>query len=396
MNPFTFEAEHFFQTYKRLPLDIDRGEGVYLYTKDGTRYLDMFAGIAVNALGHGHDGIIRAIEEQSRKYVHLSNYFVQKPQIALARLLLTSSGYDRVFFSNSGTEATEGAIKIARAFGSSRGKTEIVGFSNGFHGRTMGALSIMDRSKYRETFGPFLDDCRVESFNNPVGLRSVVSSHTAALVLEFIQGEGGVRTVTPEFIEAIESLRKEFGFLLIADEIQSGLGRTGKFFAFQHFGVKPDLVLVAKSLGGGLPLGAILGKSLVAELLQPGTHGSTFGGNPVACAAGLVVLTELIEHGIMNHAAAIGKMLMKELWRIQAAHSSLVAEVRGYGLMLGMELSVDAEPIAEALREKHILVNVTDKTVLRILPPLIINEHQVNKFVRALNEVLAAIDTARK
>jgi acetylornithine aminotransferase len=392
MDILTFESEHFFQTYKRLPLKVDHAEGMYIYTEDGTRYLDMFAGIAVNALGHNHSGVIGAIEEQSRKYLHLSNYFIQSPQLTLARLLLNTTGFKRIFFSNSGTEATEGAIKIARRFGSTSGKKEILGFSNGFHGRTMGALSIMDRPSYREHFGPFLTNCRVVPFNDPLALKKTVDTQTLAVVIEFIQGEGGVRPASIELVRTIEALRSEFGFLLIADEIQTGLGRTGKLFAFEHFNCRPDIVLVAKALGGGLPLGAILGNDRVAALLHTGSHGSTFGGNPVACAAGAVVLKELLDGGLLSHVESIGRFLLAALHRVQRGHRSLVTEIRGSGLMLGMELSVPAESIAAMLREKRVLVNVTDKTVLRIVPPLIIQEQHALEFITALDEVLTAVE----
>ncbi len=390
MDSLELEARNFFHTYKRLPLDIDRGEGAYLYTKSGDRYLDMFAGIAVNALGHAHAGMIKAIADQAGKYIHLSNYFVQEPQLTLARLLLQHSGYERVFFSNSGTEATEGAMKIARKYGVARGKNEIIGFSNGFHGRTMGALSIMDRPKYRDGYGPFLEHCRVLPFNDPAELRSSINQQTLALVLEFIQGEGGIRPATEEFVEAIVSMKKEYGFLIIADEIQAGLGRTGKLFAFERFNVRPDIVLIAKPLGGGLPLGAILGDRNVGDVLQTGTHGSTFGGNPVACAAGIVVLTELFDNGVMNNAETVGHLLKEELLRLRAEFPTLIKEVRGYGLMIGVELYRESEPVAIDLRQKRVLVNATDKTVLRIVPPLIISKQHVDEFVNAFAEVLFA------
>ena len=382
------ESNPFFHTYKRLPLDIDRGEGAYLITKDGTRYLDLFAGIAVNALGYGHSRVLNAIHDQASKYIHLSNYFLQEPQLRLAHALLKHSGYQKVFFTNSGTEATEGAIKIARKWGASRGKNEIVAFSNGFHGRTMGALSIIDRPKYRDGYEPFLEHCRVLPFNDCEELRRALGPQTLAVVLEFIQGEGGIRSATVEFVRTIEALQQEHGFLLVADEIQSGLGRTGKLFSFQHFGAMPDIVLAAKPLGGGLPLGAILGNSVVADVLQTGTHGSTFGGNPVACAAGIVVLEELMERGVMENAEAMGDLFLAKLASLKAEHPWFIRDVRGIGLMIGIELSIESEAVAVALREKKVLVNATDKTVLRIVPPLIITSGHVEEFVQTLRQVI--------
>jgi acetylornithine aminotransferase len=383
------ETAAFMHTYKRLPLEIQRGEGVYLYTGDGTRYLDMFSGLAVNALGYGHPRVVKAIEDQARKYIHLSNYHLQEPQIGLAELLVKHTGFPRVFFANSGTETTEGVIKIARRWGSSRAKSEILSLSNSFHGRTMGALSLMDRPKYRNGFGPFLDHCTVVPFNDHDALRGAVKPDTAAIILEYIQGEGGIRPVSAEFAGTIRELQKQFEFLIIADEIQSGIGRTGKFFGYQHFDVKPDLVTIAKPLGGGLPLGAILATETVGAVLEPGMHGTTFGGNPVACAAGCAVILEIIENGLMRQAEAMGNLLTRGLKSLKEGFPDLVREVRGFGLMVGMELTRDGEPYVAAMRERKILINCTDQTVLRFLPPLIIRQKQIDETIEALRTVFA-------
>ena len=388
MDTLEREAQYFFHTYKRIPLEIEKGEGVYLFTRDGKRYLDMFSGLAVNALGYGHPGIIKAIEEQSRRYIHLSNYYLQEPQLRLAELLVKYSGCDKVFFCNSGTEAIEGAIKVARRWGSQNGKKEIISFSNAFHGRTMGALSMMDRPKYREGYEPFLENFRIVEFNNPGALREAVGATTAAVVLEFIQGEGGICPVSPEFADELRALKAKFGFLLIADEIQSGIGRTGKFFGFQHYNNSPDIVVVAKPLGGGLPLGAILGSAPLAKVLEPGVHGTTFGGNPVACAAGIVVLHEIMENGVMDNAATMGSILKAKLRELKKEFPSIIKEVRGYGLMLGMELAREGDSIVTALREKGILLNCTNQNVLRFLPPLIISEQHIDETVTVLREIL--------
>jgi predicted acetylornithine/succinylornithine family transaminase len=384
------EAAVFIRTYKRLPLEIERGEGVYLYARDGTRYLDMFSGLAVNALGYAHPRVAGAIEEQARKYTHLSNYFLQEPQIRLAELLTRQAGFPRIFFCNSGTEATEGAIKIARRWGSSRAKDGILSFSNAFHGRTMGALSLMDKPRYREGFGPFLDRCGVAEFNNPTSLRQAVNPSTAAVLLECIQGEGGIRPASTDFVRTLMDLRHRFGFLLIADEIQSGLGRTGKFFGFQHFDLQPDLVLMAKPIGGGLPLGAILATEEAAAVLEPGTHGTTFGGNPVACAAGIATVSEIVERNLISHAASIGGYLLDSLMTLQSRFPKLVKEVRGFGLMAGMDLAEEGDSIVGLLREKKVLINCTDQTVLRFLPPLTIERDHVDTTIAALQEALSA------
>lgn len=391
MNALEREAQVFFHTYKRLPLEIDRGEGVYLYAKDGRRYLDLFGGLAVNALGYAHPKVLKAMGEQSARYIHLSNYFLQEPQIRLAELLVRHSGFAKVFLTNSGTEAIEGALKLARKWGSRRGKTDLISFSNAFHGRTMGALSMMDKQKYREGYGPFLPNCTVVPQHDPMALRAAAGERTAALLLEFIQGEGGIRPVPQEVAEEISSLRKRHGFLLIADEIQSGVGRTGKFFGFEHYGLQPDIVTVAKPLGGGLPLGAILGTEALAEILSPGVHGTTFGGNPVACAAGCVVLEELFEHGLMQHAAVMGDYLAARLADLKREFPSLIREVRGFGLMQGVELTRECEGVVGELRERGILLNCTDQTVLRFLPPLIIRTEELDLGLSELRSVLAEL-----
>jgi predicted acetylornithine/succinylornithine family transaminase len=369
-------------------MEIERGEGMYLHTRSGKRYLDMFAGVAVNALGYGHPGLLRAIREQAERYIHVSNYYAQETQVQLAELLVRHTGFPRIFFANTGTETVEGAIKIARKWGSTRGKTELLSLAGAFHGRTLGALSLMDRDAYRVGFGPFLDSCRVIHQNDADALRGAVSKDTAALVMEFIQGEGGIRPVTEEFVALLCRLKKEHGFLLIADEIQSGLGRTGKMFAFQHHSVQPDLVLVAKPLGGGLPLGAILASEEAAETLQPGNHGTTFGGNPVACAAGCVVMQAITEGGLMENARRMGELLKQELEALAGAFPGRVKEIRGTGLMLGMELRSQADPIVASMREKGILINATDGTVLRFVPPLIVKEEQIRETIGALRRSL--------
>lgn len=385
------ESAVFFHTYKRLPLLIEQGNGVYLTTTDGTRYLDMFSGLAVNALGYGHPRVVRAIQDQAAKYTHLSNYYLQEPQVRLAELLTQHGGFARVFLANSGTEAIEGAIKIARRWGAGSGKSEIISFSNAFHGRTMGALSLMDRPKYKTGFDPFLPNFRIVEFNDADALRASISNATAAVILEFIQGEGGIRPVTAGFVDTLRRLQQEFGFLVVADEIQSGIGRTGKFFAFEHFDIRPDIAVVAKPIGGGLPLGAILGNANVADVLAPGMHGTTFGGNPVACAAGVVVIEEIAERGVMKHAEAMGRILKTGLAELASEFKGLVKEVRGYGLMLGMELNREAEPYVVAMRERHILINGTDQTVLRFLPPLIVTEDHIAETIATLRAVLRGV-----
>lgn len=382
------EAASFFHTYNRLPVEVERGDGVYLYTRDGRELLDMFSGLAVNALGYNHPAVLSAIQDQLLRYLHLSNIFYQDVQVELAERLLEASGYSKAFLSNSGTEAMEGAIKLARRWGKARGKVNIYGLTGSFHGRTLGSLSITGREKYREGYEPFLPNTCLLGHNSIEDLEKSINEQTLAVVLEFIQGEGGINIVSPAYVEALKILREKFGFLLIADEIQSGIGRTGKFLGFEHFNIRPDVVVVAKALGGGLPLGAFIATEQFADVFPVGTHGTTFGGNPVACAAGIATLREITERGVMENAAGVGAYLSSSLMRIASSKPHRVREVRGFGLMVGVELEGDAAPIAERMLANGVLVNVANRNVMRILPPLILANSHVDKFSTIFEAIL--------
>jgi acetylornithine aminotransferase len=390
-----FEKEHrfFFQTYKRLSLEIERGEGCYLYDRNGNRYLDFFGGLAVNALGYNHPRVKDSIIQQINKYIHLSNYYVQEPQIRLAEKLITATGYRRVFFTNSGTEAIEGAIKLARKWGKKNGKRELFGLSNSFHGRTLGALSLTERSKYRDGYEPFLPNIGHLPFNDAQELRAKVNASTLGIVLEVIQGEGGINVISAEFVAELKRLREEFGFLIIADEIQSGLGRTGKFFGFEHFDLQPDIVAIAKPLGGGLPLGAFLGNERVESTFSYGEHGTTFGGNPVACAAGLVVIEEIVEKGLMRNAAEVGDYLKTAFLAMQREMPQAVTDIRGFGCMLGIELAFEGQPVVDALQARGILVNCTNTNVIRLLPPLVISLQECDRLIAEFRSVVRDLAT---
>jgi acetylornithine/N-succinyldiaminopimelate aminotransferase len=390
---FEKEEKYFFHTYHRLPLEIDRGEGVMLYSKDGKRYIDFFGGLAVNALGYHHPRVLAAMERQMHRYIHLSNYYVQDTQVELAERIIKASGFQRLFFSNSGTESVEGAIKLARKWGHSQGKIHLLNLSNSFHGRTMGALSLTERPKYREGYAPFLPNTDSLSFNNTEELRAKVNNQTLGIILEFIQGEGGVNVVSKEFVRELKSLQNTFGFLIIADEIQSGVGRTGKFFGFEHFDIHPDIAVLAKAIGGGLPLGAILGNEKVAEVLTYGAHGTTFGGNPVACAAGCAVMEEVIEHGLMQQAGVIGEYLASKVRELQREFPAIIKDVRGYGCMLGIDINRDGQAIVDELRNRGLLINCTNTTVLRLLPPYIIQEEHCDQLIFELRSILKTIHT---
>lgn len=382
------EHELFFQTYKRLPVDIVSGKGCILKDRNGREYIDFFGGLAVNALGYGHPRVIEAIRQQSERYLHLSNFFLQEPQIRLAEKLIAASGFKRLFLTNSGTEAIEGALKLARKWGKQRNKTTLFGLSNSFHGRTMGALSLTERAKYREGYEPFLPNTAHIRFNDVEDLRANVNDQTLGIVVEVIQGEGGVNVLSREFCDELISLKKRHGFLLIADEIQSGVGRTGTFFGFHHRGLNPDIVVIAKAIGGGLPLGAFLGTEEMAGVLTYGVHGTTFGGNPVACAAGVVVLEEVVERGLMQRAKAIGERLHSSFTGLQARLPGRIKDVRGFGCMMGVELSAEGQSVADELLRRGVLVNCTNTTVLRFLPPYIATDEQCDAVVETLGEVL--------
>lgn len=377
-------------TYRRLAPEISGGEGLYLTDTSGGRYLDFFAGLAVNALGYRHPRIEAAIIDQLRRYSHVSNYFAQEPQVALAERLVDMSSYPGVFFCNSGTEAAEAAIKLSRAWGAAAGKRGLIGFEGGFHGRTMGPLSLMSQSGYRQGFAPFLGECRSLPFDDPEAFEAAVDESTCAVFLEFIQGEAGIRPVSDHMCARILALRERFGFLLVADEVQAGLGRTGSMFSFDHWNVRPDIVLIAKALGGGLPLGAILAREEFRDVFSPGMHGTTFGGNPVACAAGSAVLDVMREDNLIEHAQAMGAHLFSRLATLRERFPNLIRDVRGMGCMAGMELARDAAPIVADCLRRGLLVNATQGTVIRLLPPLILQVEHIDMAIEILSSSLAA------
>lgn len=380
------EKEILLQTYNRIPLDISHGEGVYLISKDGNKYQDFFSGLAVNALGYGNKKIINAIEEQIKKYIHLSNYYINQPQLELAERLVKYSGLSKVFFANSGTEAIEASLKLIRkAFGPDK---KIITFSNAFHGRTYGSLSLSGKEKYKKYFAPLLDNIVQLEFNDINQLEAYINNYTAAVYIEFIQGEGGIRIATKQFVGRLEELWKKYNFILVVDEVQSGIGRTGKPFAYSHFNVEPDLVIVAKAIGGGLPLGALITNKKYSDIFQAGDHGSTFGGNPVACAAGLAVVKEVFENELMNNVEKLGNYFISNLDQLKIKFSDKIKDVRGLGFMLGVELNFPCNRMVNEFRENGILVNCTSENVLRILPPLIATKENIDHFLTVFEELL--------
>lgn len=384
------EQKYILQTYKRYPILIDRAYGTKIYDIYGNEYLDFLGGIAVNVVGHCHPNVITAIERQIRRYLHVSNYFYQDVQIEYSSKFLEISGYDKIFFTNSGTEAIEGALKIVRRWGNHRNKQKIISFTGGFHGRTYGSLSLMDKPHYKESMGPFLDNIKILEYNNSEALLNNIDDNTAGVFLEFIQGEGGLAKVSNSFVERLMELKKKINFLIVADEVQSGMFRTGKLFSFEHYNIKPDIVTIAKGFGGGLPLGGILVQSHLQNIFEKGMHGTTFGGNPVACVAGLATLN-VIYPNLLSQINDISKYLWNRLENIKDKFSEKVKEVRGLGLMCGLVLNFEANRLVEKLLEKKVITNATSRNVLRLVPPLIISKEDVDTFYHRLEDALAEI-----
>jgi predicted acetylornithine/succinylornithine family transaminase len=384
------EQNFLLPTYTRYPVVMERGKGVFLYDLEGKKYLDFVAGLGVNALGHAHPRIVKTIREQCAKVIHLSNLYYNEYQGRLAERLCRLSGLQRAFFSNSGTEAIEGSIKLARLAGHRAGgeaKSKLVALRGSYHGRTFGALSLTGQDKYRKGFEPLLDDVTFVPRNDLAALREAVTENTCAIVLEPIFGEGGILECSVEFLQECRRLADQHRAALIFDEIQCGLGRTGTIFAFQTFGVTPDIVAIAKPIAAGLPLGAFLAKQEFAAAISPGQHGTTFGGGPLACRVGLEYLAILEEEKLLENVQRVGAYLQQQL-RELAGKSAAVVEVRGRGLIQGLQLDRPARPIVEQALAEGVLFNSTQDTVLRFLPPFLLEEKHVDKGMRVLRKLL--------
>jgi acetylornithine/N-succinyldiaminopimelate aminotransferase len=386
------ESRHILQTYRRAPITFVRGQGVRLYDSDGREYLDLLSGIGVASLGHAHAGLARAIADQASTLLHTSNLFYHPLQGELAERLANLSGLPRAFFCNSGTEAVEACLKFARRYWYTRGepRPEIIALEESFHGRTFGSLSVTSDEHYRAPFEPLLPGVKFVAVNEPAALASAVSPRTAAIIVEPVQGEGGVRPLTPAFATAINDACARTGALLIADEVQSGLGRTGYPFYFAAIGLKPDLVSVGKALGGGVPVGAALVSQEVANTIAFGDHGSTYGGNLLACRAALCFLQELVGGGILAHVGRVGPHFEQAVRAIAAKHP-MVKAVRGAGLMWGLELASDAAPVVLEAAARGVIVNRTAETVIRLLPPLIITSTEIDEGLDRLDQALGAV-----
>ena len=387
------EARFVLQTYRRSPVTFVRGKGVRLYDADGREYLDLLSGIGVASLGHAHPALASAIADQAATLLHVSNLFYHPLQGQLAERLANLSGLSRAFFCNSGAEAVEACLKFARRHWFTRGETrpEIIALDESFHGRTFGSLSVTSDEHYRAPFAPLLAGIRFVPVNDPAALLAAVSSSTAAVIFEPIQGEGGVRPLTQAFASALAEASARTGALLIADEVQSGLGRTGHGFYFTALGLKPHLVSVGKALGGGVPIGAALISDQVAQTISYGDHGSTYGGNLLACRAAICVLDQLMSGGLLAQIGRVGRHMEQRVRAIAARHT-IVKEVRGAGLMWGLELDRDATPVVPAALARGVVVNRTAERVVRLLPPLVITEDELDEGLNRLDGALGAVE----
>jgi len=368
------------KTYKRFPIVITKGKGCSLWDTEGKKYIDFVSGIAVCNLGHAHPKVSEALSKQADILLHVSNLYYTEPQIELACRLTENSFADRVFFCNSGAEANEAAIKLARKYFKDKGESEryrIVTMEKSFHGRTMATLSATGQDKIRKGFEPILEGFDHIPFNDMDALQKSIGPSTCAVLLEPIQGEGGVRCPDPDYLKAVRRLCDETGVLLIFDEIQTGMGRTGKFFAYEHFGIEPDIMTLAKALANGLPIGAMLAREEVAEAFGPGTHASTFGGTPIITAASVQVVKVLLEENLIHHCAKMGSYFKERLSELKAKHESIV-DVRGMGLLLGMELEMEGDTIVKSCMEKGFLINCIQGNILRFIPPLIVEKEEID------------------
>lgn len=380
--------KYIMNTYGRLPILLDKGEGSWVYDLDGNKYLDFVAGIAVNSLGHSNEIIKKALLEQSEKLIHCSNLYWIGPQIDLAEILCENSAMDKAFFANSGAEANEGAIKLARKWG--KGRYEIISALQSFHGRTMGALAATGQEKYQKSFVPVLTGFKYAKFNDIESIKAQINEKTCAIMLEPIQGEGGVNEPSPEFFQKVEKLCKENNLLLILDEVQTGIGRTGKAFGFQNYNFQADIITLAKGLGGGVPIGAILAKDEIAAVFEPGDHASTFGGNPLVTNVALKVCQEIFKEDFLKDVREKGFYMRKGLEKIRGKFSFL-GKVKGQGLMIGMDISLDGGDIVEKMLEKKILINSIGGKTLRFVPPLNVEYEEIDIVLKNLEEVFQDI-----
>ena len=387
----SLDSQNYLKVFARYDVVLSHGQGPYLYDIDGKKYIDFMAGVAVNILGHAHPKLVEAISSQAGKLIHCSNLYYTEPQAALAAKLTQLSGLDRIFIANSGAEANEGAIKLARKYGKtiSSEKYEIISANNSFHGRTLATLTATGQSKFHNGYEPLPDGFSHVPYNDIAALESAVSEKTCAVLLEPIQGEGGVIIPQKEYFEKVRKLCDKHQALLILDEIQTGMGRIGKMFAYEHYGIKPDILTLAKGMAGGMPIGAFLATEKAASAFNPGDHGTTFGGNPLACAAANAVLKAIEEESLVDNAKIMGEYLINKLNELKNKYPLIIEEIRGLGLIAGAELSRPGRDIVNKCLAKGAIINATANVVLRFVPPLNITTKHIDEVIAILDKVLA-------
>jgi len=379
------EDNYFINTFTRQPVVLDKGDGVKVTDIDGNEYLDMFAGIAVNVLGHNHPKLVDAIQKQAEKLIHISSIYYNEPAIVYAKKLIDLTDFDRIFYANSGAEANEGAIKLAVKY---TGKSEVISAVDSFHGRTIMTLAATGHEEYHEAFKDVLPKGFVNvEYNNIEAIRDAITDNTAAIIIEVVQGEGGVNIASKEYLKEVEKLCHENNIVFIVDEVQTGFGRCGSLFAYELFDIKPDIITLAKAIGGGVPMGAILAREKIASAFVPGDHGTTFGGGPLVCAAANAVLDVILKDDLVKNSKEVGEYLVSELNKLKVSHE-IIREVRGCGLMVGIELTKPGAEYVDKLREKGFLINCTAGNVLRLVPPLIITKSDIDEFIKALDNTL--------
>jgi len=383
------DQQHYLQTFKRYPVTLERGQGARVWDVEDNEYIDALGGIAVNSLGHNHPALVKAIQEQASKLIHISNFYLSEPQVKLSEKLTTLSGLDRVFFSNSGAESVEGAIKIARKYAHSKGKGgEIISFEGSFHGRTLATIAT-GKAQMQKGFEPIPAGFHQIPAGDMKKLRETASNLTAAIIIEPIQGEGGINVADVDFMHDLREFCNENDIVLIFDEIQCGIARTGKMLAWEHYGVKPDIITLAKGLGGGVPIGAILSNQKVSDAIDFGDHGTTFGGNPLSTAAALATLETIEQDKLVQEAHEKGAWLVE---RIQALNEISIKEIRGKGLMIGIEFNFETKPLVAKMLERGVLANATAGNVLRLVPPLVITYDEMEKVVEVIKQSLKEIN----
>ena len=388
---FEESSRYIMNTYNRFPVILRKGRGMKVWSSEGKEYLDFVGGVAVNILGHCHPRVVVAIQKQAQRLLHVSNYYYIEPQVKLAKLLVEHSFADKVFFCNSGAEANEAAIKLARKYSKEQISPEcfeIIAAKNSFHGRTLAALTATGQERFQTGFEPLVPGFKHVPFNDTDAIRKVATKNTCAIMLEPIQGEGGVKLPDQTYLKEVRELCNENNILLILDEVQTGMGRTGTFFAYEHFGITPDIMTIAKGLGGGVPIGAMLAIDKVASAFQPSTHATTFGGNPLVCAAAVSTIETILEDGlILDQCNRMGIYLRERLEQLKGEFPGIIAEVRGKGLLVGMELTRDGDSIVRACLEKGVLINCTAGNVLRFIPPLIVQQKDIDRLIDVLERV---------